>query len=598
MFPIPPAVDRPLDVEEGERVFVSRFELKGVTDRPEDGIALDELADLLDGLRTERQQLSAVDDNGFTDPERVEIAAFMQKVIADPDLDMQFEDYESLVDKLRAIKERRDAGMTIGSMQEIAAAVTQYYRSAGFVLAQAFIPAQEVVDGIVVIEVLEGNLGNVLTEGNQRYSAELLANPFKKLIDSPVQGDVMQTAILTTSDLPGMSLFGVFQPGREVGTTDLVLRVQDERTFDTVVRYDNHGTRFTGPRRAFAEADLNNPFGLGDRLTGTFMKTFFPNKSQFYKAQYEAPFPFLPAVTIGGLYQRNPFDVGAELRSAGLGGDTKELQAYTRVQIRRSLDQNSAVRLAVRRSDSVTKQNSRDIAVDHLAMLEGEFSFDSLDREGRAINLGGIGFDVGLGDLLGGNSSSTVRGQVIPGGRQSGSGRFASNTFYKVFGNFSRLQKLTDAHTILVRVDGQITPKLLTSTQQYSIGGPTHVRAYNVSEFLADTAAFASLEYSVAAPGFSDTPSPFEGKTWGEILRVSFFMDYAFGQVNEPAATDEASAIFWGAGAGSTLDLPGQFTGRVQWAYPLTVDRVPGDDGQGGGARDRGKWWFDLTYQF
>ena len=278
-----------------------------------------------------RQQLDAIGDDGFTDPERVEIAAFMQKVVVDPDLDMQFEDYEALVDKLRAIKEQRDAGMTIGAMQEIAAAVTQYYRSAGFVLAQAFIPAQEVVDGVVVIEVLEGDLGNVLTEGNDKYSSELLAQPFKKLIDSPVQGEVMQSAILTVSDYPGLSMFGVFQPGREVGTTDLVLRVQEERTFTGALRYDNQGTRFTGPQRAYAEVSFHNPFGFGDQLYAAILRTYRPANSGFYKLQYEHPLPFYRRVTFGGLYQRNPFDVGAELENARLGGDTKEAQVYGRL---------------------------------------------------------------------------------------------------------------------------------------------------------------------------------------------------------------------------------------------------------------------------
>jgi hemolysin activation/secretion protein len=44
--------------------------------------------------------------------------------------------------------------MTIGQMQEVANAVTQYYRNAGFILAQAFIPAQEVSANTVTIEVI------------------------------------------------------------------------------------------------------------------------------------------------------------------------------------------------------------------------------------------------------------------------------------------------------------------------------------------------------------------------------------------------------------------------------------------------------------
>ena len=262
----------------------------------------------------------------------------------------------------------------------------------------------------------------------------------------------------------------------------------------------------------------------------------------------------------------------------------------------RSLDRNAALRVAVRRTDSVTKQSSRDVRKDHLSMVRGEFTFDSLDREGRAINLGGFGFDVGLGRLFGGNDSDQARSQRsdVPPGRQSGTGRFASSTFNKLFANYSRLQKLTDTQSVLVRLDGQYTGTLLASTEQYTIGGANNVRAYNPSEFLSDSALFGSFEYSIAAPGFSDVPAFKEGLTWGEILRVSFFMDYAWAQVNEPSATDESSAIFWGAGGGATLDLPGTLTGRVQWAYPLTTDRVPGAPSE----PDRGKWWVDFTYQF
>ena len=37
-FPVPPAVERPLDADIGERLFVARFVLKGARDHPEQGI--------------------------------------------------------------------------------------------------------------------------------------------------------------------------------------------------------------------------------------------------------------------------------------------------------------------------------------------------------------------------------------------------------------------------------------------------------------------------------------------------------------------------------------------------------------------------------
>ena len=175
MFPIPPVIDRPIGEDEGDRLFVSSFELKGVIDRSEMGIDQGELSAILEQARMEAQGLSEVGEDGFTDAERMEIASFMRAVVNDPDWDNKLSDYEALVDKLREEKVQREAGMTIGQIQNVANTVTEFYRRAGFVLAQAYIPAQEVADGVVAIEVIEGTLGSVLAEGNKRFSDKLLA---------------------------------------------------------------------------------------------------------------------------------------------------------------------------------------------------------------------------------------------------------------------------------------------------------------------------------------------------------------------------------------------------------------------------------------
>ena len=590
MFPIPPSVDRPLDVEEGERLFVSRFKLRGAVERPEKGIDLDELNSLIENLRQEQMQLNAVDKNGFTEPERVEIAEFITSVVHDPDLDMRYEDYEALIDKLRAIKAQREAGMTIGQMQEIAQAVTQYYRSAGFVLAQAFIPAQEVSEGEVTIQVQEGELGNVLVEGNERYSDELLIGPFNDLIDAPVEGQSIQSAILTVSDYPGLAVFGVFQPGQSVGTTDLQLQVQDEKPFEGLVRADNHGTRFTGERRLFGEVSWNNPTGDGDRLTAVYLRQFDPANAFFGEVEYERMLK--PGLTLGINASRNPFDIGAEIKDLGLSGQTDVLEVFSRASMWRSLDENVSTKVTFRRSQSITEQDGLDVARDDLAMLVGQIDYDSLDREGRAFNFLTLGAAVGLGDNFGGRGEGSAEDADPPPSRVGGSGEVASNDFLKIFMNYSRLEKVTDTHSVLVRLEGQWAPELLASTEQYSIGGPANVRAYNVSELLADRAVFASFEYSLPLPLFEDTEFYGERKA-GDVFRLLLFMDYAWGGINDPTDLQESSVHVAGAGTGVSFDIPGMFTGRLQWAYPLT-SRIPGAPGD----PDEGKWWIDFTYQF
>ncbi len=587
VFPIPPAIERPLEVDEGARLFVERFRIAGAADRPDEGLILAELEALVEQMRAEAQQLDLVGEDGFTDDERDEIASFMREVVARPDLDMAFEEYEALVDRLRAKKAEREAGMTVGEMQQIAATVTQYYRSAGYVLAQAYIPAQEVADGEVVIEVLEGTLGNVIVEGNESYSDELLARPFEDLIDAPVTASGIETAILTVSDYPGLSAFGVFQPGTEVGGTDLVLRVQDEKPFYATLRWDNHGTRFTGEQRAFGEFAWNNPTRAGDQLTLTFLYQFDPQNSWFGSVGYERP--LVPGLSAGLSAQKNPFDVGAELAELGFTGESEVFRAYLRKQLVRSRQRNLSGYLGFKRSDSISERESLRIAEDRLAMIETELTYDGIDTESRAINLLSFGATFGLGDVFGARGKESAQNAAVPPSRQGANGEYASNDFGKIYGSFSRLQRMTESQSLLVRIEGQYSNTLLTSLEQFDIGGPSTVRAYPVSEFLVDSAVYTSLEYTWNAPFFSDARFN-DDYTWGEVLRLSFFADYAHGRVNKPTASDINVLNVGGAGGALAFSLPGRFDWRIQYAH--TIGNKRSSDG------DSARWWVDVNVYF
>ncbi|MDX1435030.1 MAG: ShlB/FhaC/HecB family hemolysin secretion/activation protein, partial [Gammaproteobacteria bacterium] len=569
-------------------LFVREFRLTGVADHPAEGVTVADLEGMAENMRREHLGLADVDDNGFTAEERRRISDFMRRLIDDPDDAALRAELETLVEGLRSERIRREAGMTIGQIQEVAAAITERYRRAGFILAQAFIPAQEVDDGVVTIEVFEGKLGNVRIEGNEMYSDDILARPFDDLIDAPVQAGAIESAILTASDYPGVRVFGVFQPGTEVGETDLIVRVQDERRFYAGVRLDNYGTRYTGQDRFFVDVAVNNLTGAGDRLYGAYLNQFNPTNGRFWLVEYERPI-WQPGMSIGVSAQDNPFDVGSDLEQLGLSGQSQIFQVFLRRSLLRSRQENVWSSLTWRRSIATTSQDSIDLFEDDLSVLELEFDFDSIDSRARGINLGVIGFTFGLGDLLGGHGDDEARTQTPPPSRQGGSGQFASNDFYKVYGGYSRLQKLGEEVSLLVRTDGQWTKSLLTSLEQFSIGGPTSVRAYPVAEALTDIGVFGSLELTINAPGFAQVPA-FQGFTWGQLLRVSFFTDFAWGALNDPDPSEEDSASFAGYGAGISFGIPGRLQGRLQYATPFGSQR-PSDG-------DTSHWWFDLTYQF
>ncbi|MCW8964328.1 MAG: hypothetical protein OQL16_11080, partial [Gammaproteobacteria bacterium] len=190
---VPPVVDRPLADTEGPRIKIEAIELRGAVDRPDKGLTLDDVWKVIEEDRADH-----------------------------PD------------------------GHYIGQLQILANKITDLYRSRGFIVAHAFIPVQTVEDGIVTIQVLEGVLGRILVEGNKKYKPQLLAQPFESMLGQALHGEEVESALIRLTDYPGLTAFGVFQPGQQVGDSDLVLKVQEEKPMDVVYTFDNAGSRFTG----------------------------------------------------------------------------------------------------------------------------------------------------------------------------------------------------------------------------------------------------------------------------------------------------------------------------------------------------------------
>src|SRR5690606_6755876 len=73
-------------------------------------------------------------------------------------------------------------GYTVNQLQSVADDVTLYYRRRGLIQAQAFVPAQEVRDGVVALQLLEGELGSGEAEDTGLYDPDVVRLPSAGLI--------------------------------------------------------------------------------------------------------------------------------------------------------------------------------------------------------------------------------------------------------------------------------------------------------------------------------------------------------------------------------------------------------------------------------
>lgn len=539
VFAVPPVVDRPLEIDAGNRINVSAFELVGARDLEEHNIST--------------------------------------------------ADVQSIVDA--KIAEQAD-GFTVGRLQEVADAVTAYYRENGLILAQAFVPVQNVGDGTVKIQILEGVLGRVVAEGNEMYSAKVLQRPFDELIGQPVTNKTAESALLELTEYPGVSLFGVFQPGQQVGSADMIVKVQEEKRIEASVRADNHGIRETGQNRYRLIGSVNDITGAGDKFTATLQHTEQPAFSFFWAAQYERPLPFLYDTVFNFSFNRNQFDVGGDFRDRDIASDTRNMYATLTKSFIRSRQRNLSTRIELARKRAETKVRARSQSKDNLTTLTAAVDYDSVDVRYAGLNAGFLEVSHGFNDFLGAMGASA--GQVAPS-RQGGNRDFAQGEFDKVFLSYSRLQALSPLteklrhHTLLFRTELQWSPDLLVPLEQYSVGGPTNVRAYQPTEQLYDRAWFASFEWIINAPGIADKPA-FGNRTWGEIVQLSFFFDMAAGVLNSPLPTEDGSDNWKGAGLSLSANNPNTFSSKVSIAWPVGSPQPTNN-------RDP-QYWLDFNFFF
>lgn len=620
VFEIPPVFQRPLGVEEGGRVFVKEFVITGVIDDSEAGILKAEIDELVRGrfedlnqllsrLRVERQEQENVGPDGFTPEEREAIIDFMADVVRDLAPDRQVAAYQAFVDQLRMQRLDRTQGLTIGQLQLVADEVTRYYREKGFFLARAVIPAQEVVDGVVIIRVLEGRLGGVISEGNESYSDSRLADSFEPYLGQLITVGRIEDALLTLQDYPGLSAVGVFQPGRDVGTADVLINVSSEDHLGFLVRGDNHGTRFTGEHRLLAEASWYNPLGFSDSLRLTALQTYEPDNSLFGALKYELPLGD-PRHRVGFEATRNTFDV-ANLSDADagnqVGGVSEIASVYYQRNFIRSRDRKVGGKMGLSHKSAETQADNVVGSSDEIAVLGLEANYENINSQTATITSAYLRLDAGLDGALG---VPTID-ELLEPGRQPQPGRtgtdefgnrvVAGSDFHKLSFGYSWLKSLTVNQTLLLRTNGQYSDDLLTSIEEFSIGGPTSVRAIPSSQFLTDSGAFVSAEWGVRAPGFADTPA-FANRNWGDVLRFTLFYDYGYGLYADSAAlgVDEEDYVeAGGAGIGVEFGLPGVFRFNVQWAELVNgVEADPTDVTNPRAILDEDQLWLDLTVEF
>jgi hemolysin activation/secretion protein len=445
--------------------------------------------------------------------------------------------------------------MTLGILNLYANEVTAAYSLLGYFLASTFIPAQEIKNGVVMMQVVEGKLGVIKIAGNKTIASEQFTDRMISLRDEEVLNEsALERVLLELNSLMGVQVKSVLRPGELPGTTDLVLQVSETRPYTVSLDADNFGSRFTGEIRVGASATVGNLFKLGDQFSFRVVQS---NEGQdFFNPSFLFPITNR-GTTLKFSFTHSEHNLGQELAINSQGGSSQIFSIEASHPIHHSRKGRLFVKGGMEARNFTNKRTELKTSDDRLFNIYLGVGGNYTDPyKGRTfINAQAkTGFtETDTGGFL--NSRTNGQGDVTV---------FSSSlTRYQ---NANILHKKIPGYFIM-KAGGQFASARVLSPDQTAIGGAGTVRGYPISEVSGDHGYTFSLEYNTPWPG----KFPYVKEGWpslDKIITLLAFIDHGkvFVEDNEPG---ERHRALTGAGMGFKINIPKKDEASLATSFSL-----------------------------
>lgn len=435
--------------------------------------------------------------------------------------------------------------LSLGGLDQAAAKITQYYRSAGYPLAQAYLPRQKVGGGVIEIVVLEGRVEKVSADeaSQDKLNPGLLQDYLATVPTGELaQEDSLNRLAEVLNELPGMSAKLTLQPGQRPGGTEVLLTLDQTETWKAGGGLDNYGSYGTGRTEMTAFGSYYNLAGRGDSLDLRAMRTDGDQTSG--TVNY--------GLAVSGAGDRLGFS--ASKLNYSLGG------IYTDQGHGTAQTFGTNYRMPLRRTPT---SNITGLVMAEYKKLRDVNTANDSQRHDEAVT---AGVSAAMSDPWGG----TLAYANLTGGRigfdngetkisdQAATGPHTEGNFAKLAYSLSRIQPIDSGFSLFGGLTGQNSGgKRLDSAERMSLGGANSVRAFPTGETTGDSGYVATGELRYTPTFWGDLP----GKA-----QVALFYDA--GRITKNStndtATDTSGKSGYGIGFGYDLG-PVQARTSLAW---------------------------------
>lgn len=450
--------------------------------------------------------------------------------------------------------------LTFKRLQEIKNKIYQFYEGSFHPLVAIEIPTQDITDGVLQVIVSESRLGKVHVEGNALWSnLDQIQNSFQINPGSYIDDRVVTSDLNFWNRSPFRRVSAIYEPGQTEGTTDLLLLVEDIRSYQFYVGTDDSGLKTTKEELIYAGMTLGNCFDLGHIFSYQYTTTDF-HALQANTAQYIAPLPNFQLINLyGGFATVHPKNIYPAKTSSGYIG-----QASLRYIIPLTSTYNLNHEIAV--GYDYKRMNSDLFFVPETAFAP----FHQTVNLTQFVATYSGRYQLPKYTLTFALEAYTSPYSWLPQQSNADYSALSPGAKHKwIYGRaaFNYYQTLPAECYLACMMQAQLSSNTLLPSEQFGLGGYDTVRGYDARVLNQDNAILLSVEFHSPRWKIIQYVKPCTTLTDG--LELLAFIDFSYGMNYTPVPGQKRHDYLAGIGPGLRYVVDPYLTSRLDWGIKL-----------------------------
>jgi hemolysin activation/secretion protein len=441
---------------------------------------------------------------------------------------------------------------TTEDVEQARGALEQAYRDKGYQTVSVQIPPQQGQSGVIVLEVMRGEVGRLRVHGSRYFSIDQIKREAPSLQEgqSPNFSQVTHD-LLVLNDLGDRRVTPTLRPGEVPGTVDVDLNVKDTLPVHASLEINNRYSANTTPLRINASVSYDNLWQLEHSIGFSFqLSPEDTNQVKVFTGYYLARIPDVSwlSLMLQGTVQDSNVNTLGGIGVAG-NGDVVGGRAIFSLPAQKDFYHSLSLGLDY-------KHFTQDV------LIAGNGTVTPVTYFPLSAAYSGTWIGKGYETDLNASVNLALRGTGSDEADFELNRHGAMGDFIYFRGDLSHTRDLPEGFQVFVKAQGQASDQPLVNSEQFSGGGLGTVRGYLESEELGDNGIFGSAEMRTPSLG------EFLGKA------VDEWRFYLFGEggeltIDDPLPEQQSQFKLASVGAGTRIKLVDHLNGSLDLGLPL-----------------------------